>query len=187
MAMLDEHDRLEYAALMKRAQDAERVALGSWVAGVLTAAVTMSWAISAKSAGLMIPVVLAVAAGFYGMLRGRGQVRAIASYIEEFCEGQSRARWFSRIHRVQRLPGYHPAGDWLTACVTNAVVVLALVFAWLYAEGTSHGELMAGIVTTCGILFGFHSVSETIRMTQTDWGAMWRQVEGEQSRTSRAA
>lgn len=178
MSNLD-HESLEYAALMRRGQDAERVAHFSWTAGALAAAVMMSWAIAAKSPGLMIPVVFAIAIGFYGMLRGRQQVRVIGSYIEEFCEGRGGAQWFTRVHRMQHQPSYRAVGDWLTVCLANAGVVLALMLAWMYAAAAPRGDLMASIVTGCGILFAFHSVSETVRTGQTDWSAMWRRSSGE--------
>ncbi len=186
MVGLENHETMEYVALMRRGQDAERMAHLSWVAGALTAAVTMSWAIAAKSSGLMIPVVFAIAIGFYGMLRGRQQVRAIAGYVEEFSEGASGPRWFTRVHRIQRQPGYPSVGDWLTVCLANAGVVLSLVFAWMFADGVPRGDLMAGIVTGGGVLFGFHSISETIRMGQTDWTSMWRQVSADLKDASRA-
>jgi hypothetical protein len=182
----DNHETMEYTTLMRRAQDAERMAHLSWVAGGLTAAVTMSWAIAARNSGLMIPVVFAIAIGFYGMLRGRQQVRAIAGYVEEFSEGGSGPRWFTRVHRLQRQPGFPTVGDWLTACLANAGVVLALVFAWVYAAGAPRGDLMAGIVTGGGVLFGFHSISETMRLVQTDWTTMWRQVNADMKDASRA-
>jgi predicted membrane-bound mannosyltransferase len=181
---------MEYVALMKRGQDAERSALLSWTAGTLTAAVTMSWAIAAKNSALMIPVVFAIAIGFYGMLRGRQQVRSIAGYIEEFWEGQSGPRWFTRVHRMQHQAAYHSVGDWLTVSLANAGMVLALILSWMYAPGVPRGDLMAGIVTAGAVLFGFHSISETMRMGQADWPAMWRHVNADlkdASRTGRAA
>jgi hypothetical protein len=170
---------MEYTALMKRGNDAERAAQFCWTAGGLSAAVMLSWAIAAKSPGLMIPVVFAIAIGFYGMLRGRQQVRWIGSYVEEFLEGQKGPQWFTRIHRLQRQPGYRPTGDWLTVCLANAGVILTLMLAWMYSGVAARGDLMAGIATGCGVIFGFHSVSETVRMGQTDFAAMWRQVSGE--------
>jgi len=190
MPTLEEHERMEYAALMKRGHDAERGAQLCWTAGGLSAAVMLSWAIAAKSPGLMIPVVFAIAIGFYGMLRGRQQVRWIASYVEEFFEGQRGMQWFTRVHRLQNQPGYRATGDWLIVCLANAGVILALMLAWMYSDGAARGDLMAGIATGCGVLFGFHSVSETVRMGQTDCAAMWRQVSGnlkEAPRTERAA
>lgn len=182
----EDNDRLEYQALMKRGQDAERGAQLYWTAGALTAAVTLSWAIAANSPGLMIPVVFAIATGFYGAFRSRQQVRWIASYIEEFCEGARGPQWFTRVHRLQNQPGYRPVGDWLTVCLANAGVLVAVMLAWMYADGASRGELMAAIVTASGVLFGFHSISETVRLGQTDRGAMWRQVSGELKEAPRA-
>jgi hypothetical protein len=179
MPTLEENERMEYDALMKRGQDAERGAQLFWTAGALSAAVMLSWAIAAKSPGLMIPVVFAIAVGFYGMLRARQQVQWIASYIEEFFEGQKGMQWFTRVHRLQSQPGYRATGDWLVVCVANAGVVLALMLAWMYSDAAARGDLMAGIATGCGVLFSFHSVSETVRMGQTDYRAMWRQVSGQ--------
>ncbi len=190
MMSMENHGNLEYMALMRRGQDAERVAHLCWTAGALTAAVTMSWALSARNSGLMLPVVFAIAIGFYSMLRGRQQVRAIGGYIEAFCEGTGEARWFGRVHRLQHQPGYPAVGDWLTVCLANAGVVMALVLAWAWADSSPRGELMSGIVTGAAVLFGFHSISETVRMGQTDWAGMWRQTSGDSrdaSRTGRAA
>jgi hypothetical protein len=175
----EDHERTEYAALLKRGQDAERTAQLCWTAGGLVAAVMLSGAIAARSPGLTIPVVFALAIGFYAMLRGRQQVRWIASYLEEFCEDPRGPQWFTRVHRLQNEPGYRPAGDWLTVALANAGVILALMLAWIYAGPAPRGELMAGIATACGVLFGFHSVAETVRLARTDWGAMWRRVSGE--------
>jgi len=186
MPMIEEHDRMEYVELMRRGQDAERVAQFSWIAGALVAAVTMSWSISARSPGLMIPVVFAIAIGFYGMLRGRQQVRAITSYIQEFYEG-ARGRWFTRVHRLQHQSSYRAAGDWLSVCLANAGVIVALMLAWMYAGAAPRGDLMAGIVTACGVIFGFHSISQTLGMSQTDWPAMWRRTSDEHARVERAA
>ena len=126
MPTLEEHERIEYTSLMKRGQDAERSSLLCWTAGALSAAVMLSWAIAAKNPGLLIPVVFALAIGFYGMLRGRQQARSIGSYVEEFFESADGPQWFTRVHRLQKLQGYHPAGDWLTVCLANAGVLLAI-------------------------------------------------------------
>lgn len=186
MPTLDDQERVEYTSLLQRAQDAERIAQLCWVAAGLTAAVTLSWAIAARNPGLMIPVVFAIAIGFYGMLRGRQQVRWITSYIEEFCEGQKGPQWFTRLRRLQSQPGYRTVGDWVTLSLANAGVVLTLVLAWVYAGPAPRGDLMAGIATVCGVLFGYHSISETQRLAQTDWRASWRQVSGELKEAPRA-
>lgn len=187
---METHENMEYMALMRRGQDAERTALLSWTAGALTAAVTMSWAISARSPALMIPVVFAIAIGFYGILRGRQQVRAIAGYLEEFWEGRSGPMWFTRVHRMQHQAAFRPVGDWLMVSLANAGVGLALILAWMYAPGVQRGDFMAGVVTAGAVLFASHSISETIRMGQADWPAMWRHVNTDlkdTSRTGRAA
>lgn len=179
MPTLDDQQREEYSSLMRRAQDAERIAQLCWVGAGLTAAVTLSWAIGGRNPGLMIPVVFAIAIGYYGMLRARQQVRWITSYIEEFCEDRKGAQWFTRLRRLQSQPGYRTVGDWVTVALSNAGVVLTLVLAWVYAGPAPRGDLMAGIATVCGVLFGYHSISETVRMSQTDWRASWRSVSGE--------
>ncbi len=185
MTGMDNHASLEYTALMKREQDTDRVATLCWTAAALTAAVTLSWAISARSSGLMFPAVFAIATGFYAQLRGRQQARAIGGYIEAYCEGEGEVRWFGRTHRLQHQPGNVAMGDWLTVCLANAGVVMALVLAWAWADASPHGQLMAGIVTGTAVLFGFHSVSETVRMGQTDWAGMWHQADGSPRNASR--
>ena len=185
MPSQEELERMEYEALMKRGSDAERASLLSWTAGALTAAVTLSWAISARNPGLMIPVIFAIAIGFYGMLRGRQQVRWIAGYIEEFYEGDRGPQWFTRLHRLQGQPGFRTVGDWLTLALANAGVVLALLLAWRFADSTPRGDLLAGIATGCGVLFGFHSIAQTLRMEQTDYTGLWSKVNGEPKGTAR--
>lgn len=176
----------EYLVLMKRGQEADRGAYLVWTAGALAAAVMLSWAIAAKSPGLMIPVVFATAVGFYGLLRGRQQARAIASYVEEFHEDQRSALWQTRLTRLENQPGYSAIGDWAPLCLANAGVIVTLMLAWMYAGPVPRGDLMAGIVTGCGVLFGFHSISETIRMERTDWAGQWRRVSGELREAPRA-
>jgi hypothetical protein len=179
MSTLDDDGRMEYTALMNRGRDAERTGQICWTAGSLCGAVMLSWAMSAKSPALMLPVELAIAIGFYAMLRSRQQVRWIASYVEEFCENRNGLQWFTRVHKLQNLPGYSPVGDWLTVCLANAGIVIATIMAWMYSSAAARGELMASITTACGVLFAFHSVSETIRLSRTDSTGMWRQVGGE--------
>src|SRR5262245_10464238 len=155
MPTLEDQERLEYAALMKRGNDAERTGQLCWTAGALTAAVMLSWGISAHSPGLMIPVVFALAAGFYTMLRGRQQVRWIGSYIEQFCEQPKGPQWFGRLRMLQSQPGFRTVGDWLTLTLANAGVVLALILAWVYAGGGSAGDRLRGMATTVAVVLGF--------------------------------
>lgn len=180
-------ERIEYEALMRRGNDAERTGLLCWTAGALTAAVMLSWAIEAKNPGLMIPVIFAIAVGFYGILRTRQQVRWIASYVEEFCEGDAGRQWFSRLRRLQNQPGYRVVGDWLIVALANAGMILALILAWRFSESASRGDLMAGIATGCAVLFAFHSIGATLRMEQTDYTGQWSKVSGELKEAPRRA
>jgi len=66
--------------------------------------------------------------------------------------------------------------DWLSAMICNAMVVTAVVFAWLFSSAMPRGELYAGIVTGCGMIFMFHSMSETMKLRQSDASAFWRQI-----------
>jgi hypothetical protein len=125
----------------------------------------------------LVPVVLAVACGFYAMIRGRQQVRLIAGYVEEFFESDTDGpQWFTRLGRLQVVPGFNPSSDWLTTCLACAVAVIAVALAWMFAAPAPRGELMAGIVTGVAVAFVFHSVSETARLRQTNYAALWRQV-----------
>ncbi len=179
MSTVLERSEMEYTALMEHGRSVERTAQFSWIAGALSAGVLLSWAIAAKSPGLMIPVVFAIAVGFYGLLRGRQQVRWMGSYVEVFYEGPDGPQWFTRVHRLQTQPGYRPIGDWLIAILANVGNVLAVILAWMYASSASRGDLMAAIVTACGVIFGFHSVAETMRIMQTDSRSMWRRANSE--------
>lgn len=170
-------DHLEYEALMARGRDAERTALVCWTASGLAGAVLLSWGIAAKSASLMLPVIFAAAFGFYAAIHGRQQVRLIAGYVKEFMEGSSsNGQWFTRLSQLEVVPGFNPSGDWATAVLGNLLVLTAIVFSWIYASGTARGDLMAGIATGLGLVFCFHSITETTRMRQTNAGALWRQI-----------
>lgn len=98
----------------------------------------------------------------------------IAGYVEEFFEA-SDGGWFSRLRRLQLMPGVSPSSEWVMACLSNAVVACAVVFAWLYAAPAARGELLAGIVTGLGLVFAFHSLSETASLQRSDDSAIWRQ------------
>ena len=186
MTSLEENERMEYSALMSRGRDAERTSQTCWIASGIGAAVLLSWGIAAKSPGLMLPVVLSVAYGFYTMIHGRQQVRLIAGYVKEFLESRgSGLQWFTRLGHLEVVPGFNPSSDWLSTSLANVVNLAAMVFAWLFAAGVARGELMAGIVTGVGLAFGFHSVSETARLHQTNPAAFWRQVNAGPSEESR--
>ncbi len=192
MASIEENERIEYSALMSRGRDAERTTNFCWVASGVAAAVLLSWGIAGHSPGLMLPVIFAVAYGFYTMVHGRQQIRLIAGYVKEFFESREGGpQWFTRLGHLEIVPGFSPStSDWLMTSLANAVILVAIVFAWLFAAATPRGELYAGIVTGCGVAFMFHSVSETARLRQTSPAAFWRQVSMgpvEEKRSQRAA
>ena len=99
--------------------------------------------------------------------------------MKEFFEGRDAGgpQWFTRLGHLEIVPGFSPSmSDWLSTALANAVVVIAIVFAWLFASAAPRGELYAGIVTGCGVLFAIHSLSETTRLRQSDAASFWRQV-----------
>ncbi len=177
MSVIGEDERVEYASLTSWARDAERTAQQCWVATMIAAATLLAWAMVSQNPALLLPVVVAVATGYYATIRGRQQVRLIATYIEEFVERQdAEPRWFTQLARLRTMPGLSPLGDWIVVCLANGVLLLAIVFAWLYAAGAPRGELMAGIVTGGGIFFAFHSISEAARFPRADVAALWRET-----------
>lgn len=177
MAAYSDWDHLEYQALMARGRDAERTSLVCWTAGGIAAAVLLSWGIAAKSASLMLPVIFATAFGFYAAIHGRNQVRLIAGYVKEFMEpSNSGPQWFTRLAQLEVVPGFNPAGDWAVAALANGAVVTAIAFSWIYASTGARGDLMAGITTGLGLVFCFHSITETARIRQTNAAALWRQI-----------
>ncbi|TMQ59192.1 MAG: hypothetical protein E6K76_05555 [Candidatus Eisenbacteria bacterium] len=178
MASLSENERTEYAALMSRGRDAERTSHFCWIASGIAATVLMSWAIAARRPAPMLPVVFAVAYGFYTTMHGRQQTRLIAGYVKEFFEGRDTGpQWFTRLAHLETVPGFSPSmSDWLATSLANVVVLAAIVFAWLFAPAAPRGELYAGIVTGCGIAFAIHSILETTRLRQSDAATSWRQV-----------
>ena len=177
MVPREDDERAEYALLMSRARDAERTALSAYVASGLVAATLLSWAIGGKSTALMLPVLVAVAYGFTATLRSRQAVKLIAGYIEEIVEPAGmRPQWFSQLRKLSALPGFNPSSDWVAASLANMLVLVAVVLGWTYADSKAHGELMAAIVTGCGLAFGFYSISETMRLSRTDFASLWAQI-----------
>lgn len=183
MASFSEWDSLEYQALMARGRDAEKTALVCWTASGIAAAVLLSWGIAAKSAGLMLPVIFATAFGFYAAIHGRHQVRLIAGYLKEFTEPvHAGPQWFTRLAQLEVVPGFNPAGDWAVAALANLTVVTGMAFSWIYATAGPRGDLMAGITTGLGLVFCFHSITETARIRQTNAGQLWRQIVSNEER-----
>jgi hypothetical protein len=186
MVPFEEDDRAEYAVLMNRARDAERTSALAYVASGLVASVLLSWGIAGRNAALMLPVLVAVAFGYTAVLRARQAVKLIAGYAEANMEHVgSRPRWFTYLRKLSSFPGFAPSSDWVAASLANTMNLVAVVFSWLYADSKSHGELMAAIVTGCALAFGIYSLSETSRLSRTDFAALWRQVGSEPRDESR--
>ncbi len=178
MASMNENERMEYSVLMSRGRDAERTSHFCWIASGIAATMLLSWGMAAKNPALMLPVVFAVAYGFYTMAHGRQQTRLIGGYVKEFYETSDMGpQWFTRLGHLEIVPGFSASStDWLSWMMANAVVICAVVFAWLFSSAMPRGELYAGIVTGCGMVFAFHSFSETTRLRESDAAAFWRQV-----------
>jgi len=177
MASMNENERMEYSVLMGRGRDAERTSRFCWVASCIAAAMMLSWGMAARNPALMMPVIFAVACGFYTMVNGRQQTRLIGGYVKEFFEAEGGPQWFTRLGHLEIVPGFSAStADWLSALICNAMVVTAVVFAWIFSSAMPRGELYAGIVTGCGMIFMFHSMSETMKLRQSDASAFWRQI-----------
>lgn len=185
MTSSDESDCPEYTALLAGGRDANRTGQLCWTACAIAAAILLSGALAAKSPALMLPVLVCVAAGFYANLRARRHVRLVAGYVEEFYEGREGRdgrdgrHWFTRMRNIAAQPGFGFPYDWVSAILANGLAVATVAFAWMFAEDAWRGELMAGFVTGCAIVFAFHSLAETSRLRTTDFAAMWRQAAAE--------
>ena len=177
MAGYGDWESSEYQALMTRGRDAERTSVFCWTAAGLVAAVLLSWGIEARSSSLMLPVIFAAAFGYYATIHSRQQVRLIAGYVKEFMESHSNGpQWFTRLGHLEVVPGFSTSSDWVSTVLVNVVVGVSVICAWIFAAGAERGDLMAGIVTACGVAFSFHSISETARLRQTNPAMFWRQV-----------
>jgi len=177
MASMNENERTEYSVLMSRGRDAERTSHFCWIASGIAGTMLLSWGMAAHNPALMLPVIFCVAYGFYTMCHGRQQTRLIAGYVKEFFESDSGPMWFTRLGHLEVVPGFSASTtDWLSTVLANAVVITAIVFSWMYSSSMPKGELYAGIVTGCGMVFSFHSMMEMTRMRQSDAAAFWHQI-----------
>lgn len=168
---------MEYVALTSRSRSVERTGQWSWVISALAAAVLFAWAVRSGSPALMLPVVLCAAVGYHSWIRARQQVRLIAGYLEESFEGRSGGpQWHARLAQVQSSQAANPSEEWLVTGIANLVVVAAIACSWMSSDAAKHGELFAGFVTALGVIFAFHSVTETARLAQADYFAMWRKA-----------
>jgi len=166
---------MEYAALTSRSRSLERTGQMAWVLSSLVAAALFAWAMRSGSPALMLSVVLAAAVGWHAWSRANQQARLIAGYLEEWGEGRA-GGWHAKLAQLRMMPAASGSEEWTVAAVSNLVVVAAIVCSWMFAEGGKYGELFAGFVTALGVMFAFHSVSETSRVAQTDYAGLWRKA-----------
>ncbi len=165
----------EYVSMTNWARSAETMGQVCWTLAMIAAVTILAWGKQSQSCALMIPAIVAVAVGFYASLRARQQVYSIAGYLEG-----TQPSWISGLDRLGS------AQDWTVTCIANCVVVLAIVFSWLMADNAWRGELMSGMVTGCGIVFAFHSISETSRLPQVGAAPQLRASSRGEQRRERA-
>lgn len=180
MTGTDEIRGQEYTALMTQACELGRTAQLCWTGAAVASAMLLSWAIGAKHPGLMLPVELCTAFGFYATVHARRQCRLIEGYVQEFHETRETAndgaQWYTRLAHLHSLPGFHDRSDWLPLALANATTLVAVVFSWVFANAAAHGELMAGLVTMSGVAFSVHSIVENMHLEQVQSTGLWTQM-----------
>lgn len=170
---------LEYTALMQQVRELGRTSQLCWTGAAVAAAVLLSGAISAHQPGLLLPVVLCTAFGFYSLSYARRQSKRIESYVREFHEqDHDSAQWFTRLGQLNTLPGFQDHSEWVSLALANAVTLVAVVYGWVFAPGAAHGELMAGFVTMGGVAFSVHSLVAHMQSEQAQSGTVWSQLNG---------
>lgn len=189
MLTANDSGTMEYATLMERSRMMERTSTMAWTMATTAAAFLLAWAIADSSPGRMLAVVFATAVGLYPMIHARQQLRLMAGYMEEFIENRTSVQWHSRLGYLHTMPTVNPGNDWVITLLSNLIVLAAIVFSWLFAPPVKNGSVISGFVTACGVVFMFHTITETARVMQTDFAAMWRKVgaglrETERSRAS---
>lgn len=167
---MNSHDDLrgsEYTALMQQVRELGRTSQWCWTASAIAAAFLLSNAITAHHPGLMLPVELCAAFGFYATLHARRQSRRIESYVREFHEQDATgAQWFTRQGQPAPLPGFQGRTEWVPLAIANVIVVVAVVYSWVFADGAAHGELMAAFATMAAMAFSVHSLVENMQFEQ---------------------
>jgi len=173
----NDSNAMEYATLMERSRTIERTGTTTWAIATTAATCLLAWAVAADSPGRMLAAVFAAAAGFYPLVHMRQQVRLMAGYMKEFIEGRgSSPQWHTRLGHLEVLPTVNPSNDWVMTALSNAISIAAVCFSWVFAGSVEHGGVIAGFTTACGTVFTIHSISETSRVAQTDFAAVWRKV-----------
>lgn len=169
----------EYGALMHQVRELHRTSQLCWTVAALTAAALLSGAIAARNPGLMLPVELCAAFGFYATVHARQQTKRIEGYVQEFHEkGREDAQWFTRLAHLHTLPGFQDHSEWVPLALANAVTLVAVVYSWVFANGASHGELMAAFATMAGMAFSVHSMVEHIQSERVQAAVPWNQMNG---------
>lgn len=167
----------EYAALMDRVRDLERTAQWTWLAAGIASAVLLATAIGTRNTGQMLATVVCAAFGYHANLRARRQARLVEGYVQEFHEtDRTGAQWHTRLTQLDALPGAPDRTDWAPLAFSNLLSLAAIVLAWVFAEGSSRGELMGGFTTAAGIAFSVHSILESMRNAQIATASTWERV-----------
>jgi len=174
----------EYTALMRRLVELGRTSALCWTGGAVAAAVLLAGAISARNAGLLIPVEFCAAFGFYALLEARREARLLETYLSENYERERDGiGWFTHLSLRQAQAGVMNRYDWLPLALADALVLMAVAFSWLFSEGHARGELMASLATMAGIAFVGHSLVEFVRLERipsstapAPWGQGPREV-----------
>ena len=167
----------EYTALMDHARDLDRTAQWGWLGALISSAALFSGAIGARSSGLMLPVVLCSAFGYYTHLRTRRRIRLIEGYVQEFFEkNREGAQWHTRLAHLATLPGTADRSDWMPLALSNVMTLVAVMFGWTCAESSWRGEFMAGFTTMAGVAFAVHSIVASMRTETALSSASWSQM-----------
>jgi len=168
---------LEYTVLMERCRTIERTGITTWTIATSAALVMLAWGIADDSPGRMLAVVFAAAVALYPLIHARRQLRLMSGYLEEFVERRTPAiQWHTSLRRLEVVPTVNTTSDWILTALSNLVVIAAVIFSWMFADGADHGGVIAGFVTATGVIVGFHTIMETARIAQTDFAAVWRRV-----------
>ena len=168
---------LEYTALMERVRSISRSSTASWTSCSIASAAFLAWAIVERSPGLLLSAVLCAAVGYYLTLHARRETMLLEGYLQETFEGES-AQWFTKRSQLQSLPGGDHGHDVAPLAQSQLVALVSIALSWVYANGASHGELLAGLTTAAAVAFGLHSVTEHLRIGQVTSPAYWSHVTG---------
>lgn len=158
---------LEYSALTQQARELGRTAQWCWTGASVAAAFLLSSAISAHHPGLLFPVELCAAFAFYATLQSRRLTQRIESHLREFHESSAtEAQWFTISARAKVQPGFQDRSEWVPMVLSNAIMFVAVVYSWVFADGAAHGELMAAFATMGAMAFSVHSLVENMQVEQ---------------------